>query len=69
MKRITDKMLEERTKHTPLKLVYAYGKVKVTYRGENLTGYGTRREAMNVIDAIDKYLRLETEELNREIYN
>lgn len=38
MKRITDAMLRERTANTGIKLVYAYGGVKVTYKGENLTG-------------------------------
>ena len=69
MQRITNKMLEERAKYTPLELVYDNGKVKVTYRHESLTGFGTRREAMNVIDAIDKYLKLESERLNIEVYN
>ena len=59
MKRITDAMLKTRTEHTGIKTVYANGGVKLTYKGENLTGYCTRREAMNVIDAIEKYIILD----------
>ena len=59
MKKITDEMLRTRTAHTGIRIAYANGGVKLTYKGENLTGYGTRREAMNVIEAIEKYIMLD----------